>query len=82
MADSMVRAQHAGTPYVCPRCQLPVTTDQRWDVGHAVDVADAPHLTWDPRNHRPEHATCNRSDGGRRGNTTRQHTRTRANKWL
>lgn len=49
---------------ICPRCRRPIQPGQAWDAGHRVDLADdmtGTHGTL------PEHRSCNRSAGGRRG---------------
>lgn len=50
------RLERGDTP-LCPKCGQPVTAAQRWDLGHTRD-----RRAWTG----PEHARCNRSDGGRR----------------
>lgn len=51
----------------CPRCGQPITRGQRWDLGHPTG-RDGSVM--------PEHATCNRSEGGKRGNITRRTNET------
>jgi hypothetical protein len=57
-------AMHNGTTYTCPHCHTPIHPDQPWDLGHTPDRA-----TWTG----PEHAHCNRADGGRRSTQHRKH---------
>lgn len=59
----------------CWRCGLPIIDGvSQWDVGHLVDRAAGGSN--DRSNTRPEHATCNRSSGGKRGAAiTNQRTR-------
>ena len=52
-------------PTVCWRCGRIITEDMDWTIGHIVDRAVAPELTWDPSNHALEHARCNYAAGGR-----------------
>ena len=53
----------------CPDLVYPYPWDG-WDIGHIVSRKDAPELMWDPSNHWPQHAACNRATslpGGGRG---------------
>jgi 5-methylcytosine-specific restriction endonuclease McrA len=54
-------------PCVCWRCGQRITEDMQWTIGHIIDRDIAPELTWEPSNHRPEHARCNFSAGGKAG---------------
>ena len=63
---------------LCPRCGLPILRHQAWDLGHQVDRAAGGE---DDRL-RPEHASCNRSAGGRAGaHTTNRRHNHRAPGW-
>lgn len=42
----------------CSRCGVTIRPGEPWDLGHSED-----RTTWTG----PEHASCNRSDGGKRG---------------
>lgn len=55
----------ATLPRQCVDCPRLVTTDQPWDIGHIVSVANGgtDHL----HNLGPSHTACNRSAGGRDG---------------
>ena len=75
----------AGDPVECGAliCLLPsraIGPGSSWDVGHGTARSDDPARTWDPTNHHPEHARCNRADGARRTNT--RHSRNRQRSWL
>lgn len=48
---------------VCWRCRTPIHPDQRWHVGHLVDIAQGGNVN-DPLNHAPEHGRCNERAGG------------------
>lgn len=57
---------------ICPKCQLEVHPDQRWQVGHQEDQAlGGGH---ELHNLYPEHGTCNESAGGRLGHALKQRT--------
>lgn len=49
-----------GDTVTCTRCGQPIPPDAPWDLGHTPD-----RTTWTG----PEHANCNRSDGGKRAHT-------------
>lgn len=49
---------NAGHTVTCPRCDKLITPDQPFDLGHPTGRAGG---------RMPEHQTCNRSEGGRRG---------------
>lgn len=46
-----------GRTPTCPKCGHPIIPTDPWDLGHTPD-----RTTWTG----PEHARCNRTDGGRR----------------
>lgn len=63
----------------CPRCTLPITTAQPWDLGHRHDLA----LGGDPAGAMvPEHSSCNRAAGARLGHTLRRAPSRRLEAWL
>lgn len=65
------RALVAATlPAPCTRCALPVDGTVPWDVDHVQALAEGGAL-WDPTNHGPAHARCNRAAGARMGNYRR-----------
>ncbi|MCK9602218.1 MAG: hypothetical protein M0R06_24450 [Sphaerochaeta sp.] len=47
-----------GVWYTCSTCGLPIGADDEWDLGHSEDKAT--HIG-------PQHARCNRSEGGSQG---------------
>lgn len=53
-----------GAAPLCPRCHLPVTRGQAWDLGHN-DRRDGYNG--------PEHASCNRKAGAANSNRMREH---------
>jgi hypothetical protein len=57
---------------VCAKCGQPIHPGQQWDLGH-TDHRDG--YTG------PEHASCNRSDGARRGNRMRSQRQVRQRDW-
>ena len=56
----------ARLPLPCRRCRRPVYANQRWHVGHVVDLARG-GAEDDVANQWPEHARCNESAGGTLG---------------
>jgi len=55
-------------PAPCGKCQQPVIPDpsKRWEgwvIGHKLDRATHPELTWSVDNWRPEHADCSNASG-------------------
>lgn len=74
--QSVTRLHRTGQDVACGRCGLPITPDQRWDVGHVH--ADGGHSI---SNLRPEHryksGACqgNRAHGGRLGQARQQARR-------
>lgn len=73
-ARRALAAQVAAGLAVCPRCLEPITPGQAWDAGHVDDLGTGGHRAGPVR---PEHATCNRSAGGRLGNEIRRARRGR-----
>lgn len=63
------RVQHARSivaawlPMPCGRCGEPVEPGSEWVVGHKVDRAIDPTLTWVVSNWRPEHRACSDRTG-------------------
>jgi len=62
-------------PLACVNCGRPVTTDQRWHVGHIIDSALGGPDTLE--NLGPSHSRCNTSAGGRLGQKIQQANRRR-----
>ena len=62
--NAITRRMARGETFTCHRCHHPIQPGQPWDLGHTDD-----RTTWLG----PEHAACNRADGGRKGATTRNH---------
>ncbi|MGL5851640.1 MAG: hypothetical protein ACRCZD_12750 [Phycicoccus sp.] len=62
----------------CARCHEPINPGQPWDMGHVVDVING----GDPLHMLPEHASCNRSAGGRVGNRRRARPRRQVGEYL
>lgn len=52
-------------PAPCGQCGKQVTASDKWVVGHTVPRWEAPHLTWDVTNWRPEHDACSRTSAQR-----------------
>lgn len=60
------RAALAATlPAPCSKCGRLVYPEQRWDLDHLIPRSVRPDLAWDPANHAPSHARCNRRAGQR-----------------
>lgn len=60
----------ARLPAPCTRCGLDVDGSTAWDVDHVQALAQGGSV-WDPSNHGPAHAACNRSAGATMGNHLR-----------
>ena len=60
----------ARLPAPCTRCPDLVDGTTAWDVDHVHPLAQGGAL-WDPTNHGPAHAACNRSAGATMGNHLR-----------
>lgn len=56
----------------CPHCGLPMLPGQRLDLDHTADRSGYRGMA---------HASCNRSDGARRGNAKRQRRWTTSRRW-
>jgi len=75
----MIIAEAEGKPYVCPKCSKPVTTKQRWDVGHQLALEEGGSLHMN--NTHPEHSYCNRADGARITNQKKRERQGRFRTW-
>ena len=60
----------------CRRCRVLIRKDQRWQLGHIIDVRLGGALT-DPGNVWPEHPRCNAQGGARLSHAIRYAKRTR-----
>ena len=75
----MIAAETKGNPYICPKCNKPVTHLMAWDVGHqlALEEGGSIHIG----NTHPEHASCNRADGARITNHKKRQKQGRIRQW-
>lgn len=78
----MLAAVRAGGA-ICTRCGQPIPPDtpaELIDLDHLLALAEG-GTVWDPANHGPAHATCNRAAGARLTNHRRTATYTRTRRW-